>query len=56
MKPEVVTMKRKAFLSEHKSLTKLLDKTSKALAKESKSQKEEVANAKAKWKALKLQS
>jgi hypothetical protein len=54
MKPELVTMKRKAYLSEHAKLTKLLDKTSKALSKESKSQKEEVKNAKKKWKAEKL--
>jgi hypothetical protein len=52
MAKDIVVMPRHAYLQEHRKLTKLLDKTGKALLKESNKQKKEVMDERRKRKAV----
>jgi hypothetical protein len=52
----LVKMPLKNYLSEHRKLTTLLDKTSAALKKESQKQKAEVSDQRRKMKALEPKS
>ena len=52
MSKEIVKMPRPVYLTEHRKLTSLLDKTGKALLKESVKQKKEVKDERRKRKAI----
>jgi len=52
MPKDLVTMARAVYLKEHRDLTSLLDRTGRALIKESNKQKKEVSDERRKRKAM----